>query len=167
MGTTGLIAKNLTFLILVPGTVGYYVPVRMIAGVRLNELAWTAVSVPGLLLLCGGGALMAWCIWHFTWTGQGTPAPFDPPVHLVVRGPYRVVRNPMYLGMVLVNLGWAVLLGSVGVLEYAALVWVGFHLFVLGVEEPGLGARFGADYAAYCAAVRRWLPGRAYRPRGV
>ena len=162
-----VLAKNLAFLILVPGTVGYYVPVRMIAGTRLNDVHWSAASVPGLLLLGAGGALMLWCFWHFTWTGRGTAAPFDPPVRLVVRGPYRYLRNPMYVGMVLFNLGWAALLRSTGVAEYALALWLGFHLFVWLVEEPGLRLRFGTDYETYCRAVRRWLPGVPYRPAGA
>ena len=162
-----VLAKNLAFLVLVQGTVGYYVTVRWIAGARLSDIRWEAGSVPGLGLLVVGGALMVWCFWHFTWTGRGTAAPFDPPVRLVVRGPYRFARNPMYVGMVLVNLGWAALLGSPAVAEYAAAAWIFFHLFVWLVEEPGLRLRFGADYEAYCRAVRRWLPGTPYSPPGA
>ena len=157
-------AKNLAFLVLVPGTVGYYLPVRVIARTALGDIRWGATSPAGLLLLCAGWALVLWCHWRFATTGRGTPAPFDPPARLVVRGAYRFVRNPMYLAMMLVNLGWAVLLRSTGIVEYVAVTWVFFHLFVMGVEEPGLRVRFGADYEAYCRAVRRWLPGRGYSP---
>jgi protein-S-isoprenylcysteine O-methyltransferase Ste14 len=81
-----------------------------------------------------------------------------PTKHLVVSGLYRNVRNPMYVGVVGVILGQGLLLGDVRVLGYGALVWVIFHLFVIGYEEPTLRKRFASEYDAYRASVPRWIP---------
>jgi protein-S-isoprenylcysteine O-methyltransferase Ste14 len=154
--------KNLLFTVFVPGTVAVFIPYRIIAGEgnRLGlvtpRLLWSAP-----LFLLGAG-LYFWCLWHFAVTGRGTPAPIDPPKRLVVRGLYRRVRNPMYLAVLLVVAGWVVLSRSARVLEYGVGVAVVFHLFVVFVEEPLLRRRFGPSYEAYCRAVRRWVPGRAY-----
>lgn len=73
-------------------------------------------------------------------------------------GLYRRVRNPMYLGVVSAVLGQGVLFGRTGLLAYAAVVWLAFHLFVLAYEEPTLKARYGADYDAFRRAAPRWIP---------
>lgn len=157
-----LLLKNAFFFVVVPGTVGVYVPVWVIARGALARVAWGPPAYASLLPIALGAAGLFWCIWDFGAAGRGTPAPFDPPKRLVVRGLYRYVRNPMYGSLLLVITGWALLLGSVTILEYAAGGWLFFHLFVVVVEEPGLRARFGDPYVAYCRAVRRWLPGRRY-----
>jgi protein-S-isoprenylcysteine O-methyltransferase Ste14 len=77
---------------------------------------------------------------------------------LKLSGPYRFVRNPMYVGVVAIVLGEALLLGAVALLWYAAVVWLAFHLFVLGYEEPTLGRSFGDEYKTYRENVPRWLP---------
>jgi protein-S-isoprenylcysteine O-methyltransferase Ste14 len=79
-------------------------------------------------------------------------------VRLVVTGLYRHVRNPMYLAVLAIVIGQALLLGSAGTLVYAAGLALGFHLFVVLYEEPTLRARFGDQYAAYCRQVPRWRP---------
>jgi protein-S-isoprenylcysteine O-methyltransferase Ste14 len=76
----------------------------------------------------------------------------------VISGLYRYVRNPMYVGVVSIILGEALVLGSGGVLIYAAVVALGFHLFVVLYEEPTLRRTYGAQYDGYCTLVRRWLP---------
>jgi protein-S-isoprenylcysteine O-methyltransferase Ste14 len=105
-----------------------------------------------------GGSLALWCILTFVLLGKGTPAPFDPPRHLVVAGPYRYVRNPMYLGAGLALAGAALVYRSIALLSYTALFLLATHLFVVFYEEPTLSRLFGADYQAYRAKVRRWLP---------
>jgi len=75
-----------------------------------------------------------------------------------VTGLYRYVRNPMYLGVLAMILGPALLLGSRGTLVYGLGVALGFHAFAVLYEEPTLRARFGAEYVAYCRPVRRRLP---------
>jgi protein-S-isoprenylcysteine O-methyltransferase Ste14 len=114
----------------------------------------------GLVMLALGAALMLWGWAEFATRGRGTPAPVDPPRRLVVRGPYRYVRNPLYVAAVLVLLGQAALYASPALAAYAAVFWVASHLFVVGYEERGLARRFGPDYQAYRAAVPRWVPRR-------
>lgn len=94
---------------------------------------------------------------RFAAQGIGTPAPVFPTRHLVVTGLYRFVRNPMYVAVVASILGQSLILGNVTLLEYAGLVWLLFHIFVLAYEEP-LRASFGSEYRIFCAEVPRWIP---------
>jgi protein-S-isoprenylcysteine O-methyltransferase Ste14 len=155
-----LLLKNLLFTLLVPGTVAVWIP-----------LAWSRrfASTPASFLLAlpvflTGATLYAWTTLNFAVIGKGTPAPIDAPRKLIVRGPHRYVRNPMYLGVLIVILGWTIAYRALPLLAYMAAVALAFHLVVLIVEEPALRRKFGDEYAAYCRAVRRWLPGRPYRP---
>ncbi len=159
-----LFAKNVVFAVFVPGLLGYWAPWRWVAGVSPRDVTWGPRELAALIPVALGTAGLLWSIWHFAVTGRGTPAPFDPPKRLVVRGLYRVVRNPMYVSVLTVVLGWSILLWSLPVAAYGAAGWVVFHGFVTLIEEPSLRAKFGADYAAYCGAVRRWMPGRRYDP---
>jgi protein-S-isoprenylcysteine O-methyltransferase Ste14 len=111
----------------------------------------------GVLIVLGAGGLLD-SFGRFAVQGVGTPAPVFPTRHLVVTGLYRYVRNPMYVAVVSTILGQALVLGSVALLEYGALVWLGFCLFVVVYEEPTLRASFGSEYANFCAAVPRWIP---------
>jgi len=159
-----LFLKNFLFTVFVPGSVAVFIPYRIVvrADPGLVFAPWRLLWSAPLFLL--GAGIYFWCLWNFAVTGRGTPAPIDPPKRLVVRGLYRHVRNPMYLGVLLVVAAWAAVAGSGRVVEYGLGVAVVFHLFVVLVEEPLLRHRFGASYEAYCRAVSRWLPGRAYRP---
>lgn len=112
----------------------------------------------GAWLIADGSALTAWCVNLFNVQGRGTPLPLDPPKQFVVAGPYRVVRNPMMLGLFLLLGGQALLYGSRAVLLYLVLVMGLAHLFIALVEEPQLKRRFGASYEAYRRQVPRWLP---------
>jgi len=90
--------------------------------------------------------------------GKGTPAPFDPPQRLVMRGPYRFVRNPMYIGAGLTLAGAGLYYESFFLLSYAGVFLLVCHLFVIGYEEPTLRRTFGDEYEEYCRKVRRWWP---------
>jgi protein-S-isoprenylcysteine O-methyltransferase Ste14 len=117
---------------------------------------WTAV--PGLVLIVLGGALAVACVGLFVVRGRGTPAPFDPPREFVAVGPYRLVRNPMYIGALAVLAGFGLLLHSGAILLFS-LAWLALaHWFVVAYEEPALRRKFGATYEDYCRAVSRWLP---------
>jgi protein-S-isoprenylcysteine O-methyltransferase Ste14 len=107
-----------------------------------------------------GAAIGLPCIWEFAWRGLGTPAPFDPPRRLVVTGPYRWVRNPMYLGMGIALLGEAIVFPHLTrvILIMIATMWVAVSVFIIAFEEPVLRTMFGKDYEAYCREVRRWIP---------
>lgn len=122
-------------------------------------------TVLGLLIASAGVSLMIACIVQFVRHGEGTPAPMDSPQHLVVRGPYRYVRNPMYLGGLLVLLGQIVLRPSWELLMYSALWFGAMAVLVVTYEEPTLHVRFGDAYADYRDAVPRWIP-RLGKPYG-
>jgi protein-S-isoprenylcysteine O-methyltransferase Ste14 len=154
--------RTLIFLLLVPGTLLFYVPIAIGRAAppsfALGPLRWL-----GLLPLALGTAALLWCARDFAVRGRGTPAPIDPPRVLVVQGLYRYVRNPMYVGAVLVLLGHSLWFGSPALLGYLAAVFCGFHLFVVLYEEPALTRRFGDAYRDYLASVPRWLPRRPDR----
>ena len=95
---------------------------------------------------------------RFALEGLGTPAPVAAPTLLIVTGFYRHVRNPMYVGVVAMVVGQALLFANVALLVYAAVLWVVFHLFVTAYEEPALRRQFGADYEAFARHVPRWIP---------
>jgi len=117
-----------------------------------------APQLLGLVVTLLGACLALWCIFTFAFVGRGTPAPFDPPRHLVIRGPYEIVRNPMYLGAGLALAGAALFYQSVALAVYAAAFLLLTHLFVLLYEEPTLRRTFGDEYGAYCRRVGRWFP---------
>lgn len=159
-----LFLKNVLFTILVPGTVAVFVPLRIVQ--RMGQASpWDSRrALPAVPFFILGTAIYFWCLWDFAVTGRGTPAPVDPPTQLVVRGLYRYVRNPIYVGVLLVITGWTVLYRSAAVLAYGVAVAVAFHLFVVLVEEPLLRRRFGEAYDAYCRTVHRWVPGHKKTP---
>lgn len=121
-------------------------------------------SVPPWLQPVGGalvvlGAVLALtCVASFALVGKGTPAPFDAPREFVAAGPYRYVRNPMYIGALAVILGFGLILRSPGALAVAVVFAVLAHSFVVLYEEPSLERRFGAAYRKYKATVNRWWP---------
>src|SRR5215471_19143048 len=115
---------------------------------RLAGLAFIIAGVPGLLDSFARFALQ----------GLGTPAPIAPPRNLVVTGLYRYVRNPIYVALVAIILGQAVLMGDWRLIVYGALLWLFFHVVVMAYEEPTLERTFGREYEAFRAAVPRWIP---------
>jgi len=117
-------------------------------------------QVVGTVVAAGGGVIALWCILSFAVVGRGTPAPFDPPRHLVVSGPYALVRNPMYIGAGLALGGASLFYQSFALLGYAAAFLLVTHLFVVVYEEPTLRRTFGTVYESYCRQVGRWWPRR-------
>ena len=112
----------------------------------------------GWALALADALLAAWCIATFVARGRGTPAPFDPPREFVAAGPYRYVRNPMYIGGFGVLLGAGLIVRSPSIVGLAFLFLLLTHLLVLLYEEPALASRFGEPYLRYKSSVRRWLP---------
>ena len=155
----GPIVGTIAFFVLAPGTFAFYVPWRITHWQLAPPLlgVWALRPVGAVLALVGLLGLVE-SFSRFAIHGRGTPAPVMPPKRLVVTGLYRYVRNPMYVAVLSIVVGQALLFGSRRLLAYAALAWVTVHLWVLLYEEPVSRARFGADYAAYTAAVRRWWP---------
>jgi protein-S-isoprenylcysteine O-methyltransferase Ste14 len=155
---------SLAFVALVPGTVVGIVP-YLLCGWTLAPpfLGTSATRWLGGALLVAAAPLFASFVGRFVVEGHGTPAPVAPPRRLVVGGPFRHTRNPGYVAVVSLVVGQGLVFGSPRVLVYAALLALGFHLFVVLYEEPTLRRTFGAEYDAYCRAVPRWLPRRPSR----
>ena len=153
-----LFLKNLLFTVLVPGTVAVLLPWRLASASLASRPPTVTDWLPAAPAFLAGASIYFWCLWDFGRTGRGTPAPIDPPKTLVVRGLYRYVRNPMYVGVLLVIAGWALLVRARDLAFYGASVATAFHLFVVFVEEPMLRRQFGASYDAYCQQVSRWWP---------
>jgi protein-S-isoprenylcysteine O-methyltransferase Ste14 len=153
------VLATVVFLFLAPGTIAGLIPF-WISGWRfepsffgLEPVRWFGV----LLMALAAPVLLESCA-RFALEGLGTPAPVLPTKHLVVKGFYRYMRNPMYVAVVLIIAGQALLLGNVVLLVYAAVVWAAFFGFVLSYEEPKLRKTYGAEYEAYRAQVPRWIP---------
>ena len=151
------VLRTLVFTILVAGLWTVALPYWLLSPGLRPHLA--GVGIAGALLVASGSALYVTCaFWGFALRGQGTPAPIDPPKKLVVEGPYRFVRNPMYWSVVSVMLGEAILLRALSLALWAAVFFSGASLFVILYEEPVLRRKFGAAYEDYCRRVPRWLP---------
>jgi protein-S-isoprenylcysteine O-methyltransferase Ste14 len=155
MSGLSLALRNLLFTIVVPGSGGVYLPWLILTrnGASLAPVAWYAAAVIAI-----GVVLYLWCVWVFSTAGRGTPGTWDPPRRFVAVGPYRWVRNPIYVAALVIVGGEAWLFGSVPLLLYAAALAAGFHLLVTGYEERTLRARFGEQYETYRHTVRRWIP---------
>lgn len=157
-GAVPLAPRILRAILALPGVVLGVVPLTLVALAGppvFRGAPWPLVAAAAG---AGGAALMAWTIALFAQRGRGTLAPWDAPRRLVVAGPYRHVRNPMMVGVVLV------LLGEVAAFRAPFLgAWLGFCLvaipvFIPLVEERRLLRRFGAEYERYRSAVPRWIP---------
>ena len=147
------------FLIIAPGIVAGFAPWWISKwNVQVPFLGFVPLRALGALLLVVSVLVLLESFARFALQGVGTPAPVFPTRHLVVNGLYRYVRNPMYLAVVSIIFGQAMILGSVSLLAYGVLVWLTFHLFVLAYEEPTLRKTFGTEYDAFCANVPRWVP---------
>jgi protein-S-isoprenylcysteine O-methyltransferase Ste14 len=149
--------KTIIFMLLVPGLLMGVMPIWLVQTepplFSFGILRWLAVP-----LWAAGVAIVLWCAWAFTVRGDGTPSPTDPPRKLVVSGLYRNVRNPIYLGVLSVFIGYVFWHPSRALLFCPLIVAVSAHLFVIIYEEPHLHKTFGAAYKKYCESVPRWLP---------
>jgi protein-S-isoprenylcysteine O-methyltransferase Ste14 len=155
-----LIVRNLVFTVVVPGLGGAWVPWWILTrhGRAATPTAWEAIPV-----IAAGAALYVWCVWNFAAVGRGTPGLWDAPSRVVAAGPYRWVRNPIYVAALVIVLGEAWLFTSPWLLAYAGIMAVFFHLFVTGYEERTLRRRFGDTYLEYRSTVPRWIPRRPCR----
>lgn len=142
----------LAFLAL-PGIVAFAIPIYWLISTSRTEV----VQPLGLLLLVVGCIGLLWCVRDFYVFGKGTLAPWSPPRHLVTAGLYRYSRNPMYVSVLLILLGWAVSFDGRGLYWYAILTAVAFQLRVVLFEEPWLARTHPAGWEHYVRRVRRWL----------
>jgi protein-S-isoprenylcysteine O-methyltransferase Ste14 len=153
------IIGSVIFFFIAPFTIAGVVP-WWITGwqPRYPEFALPIVQAAGALIAALGALMLIDSFARFALKGLGTPAPVFPTKHLVVDGLYRYVRNPIYVGVVAAILGQALIFASPGLVLYGLFIWLGFHLFVAGYEEPTLRATFGDEYETFCKNVRRWIP---------
>jgi protein-S-isoprenylcysteine O-methyltransferase Ste14 len=149
-----MLARAFVAFLAMPGVVAGLIPVLLVMGEahRHNGFA------PGFVLLAAGVVLLLWCVRDFYVAGKGTLAPWAPPQHLVVVGLYRHVRNPMYVAVLTVVLGWSVAFTSAWLALYAVVLALAFHVRVVWYEEPWLRRRYGDQWSGYAGAVPRWLP---------
>jgi protein-S-isoprenylcysteine O-methyltransferase Ste14 len=148
--------RSLLFLIIAPGMVAGYIPLALLRKgpqIETGFLAYVALPLWGI-----GIVMLLWSFWNFLIQGRGTPAPIDPPKELVVIGFYRYVRNPMYVGVFLMIIGYFLWFKFVALIIYLAIAFLTVHLFVTRYEEPTLKRMFGAAYEEYLNRVPRWIP---------
>jgi len=157
MRTITATAGSAVFLLIAPGVVAGLVP-WWLTGWRTGAAHPAPVQITGAVLAAAGAAALLAAFAQFAIQGRGTPAPPAPTEQLVVRGLYRYVRNPMYLAVLAVITGQALLLGRPVLLGYAAAVAAASITFVYGYEQPTLARRYGAQYEAYRRAVPGWWP---------
>jgi protein-S-isoprenylcysteine O-methyltransferase Ste14 len=136
-----------------PGMVAFAVPIAIGLSGRSPVQHVPAATA----LLIAGVVLLLWCVREFYVAGRGTLAPWAPPEGLVTSGPYRFSRNPMYVAVFVILLGWWLLWDRTVLLIYALGVLCAFHLRVVLAEEPWAARRFGAQWEAYRDRVPRWL----------
>ena len=149
---TPIFMRAVIAFLALPGVVAFLVPA---AWVRLSRqtLSWPF----GLLMAALGISGLLWCVRDFYVSGKGTLAPWAPPQELVVVGLYRYSRNPMYVSVVLILLGWAISFHSAGLLVYALAMALAFHLRVILGEESWLARVHGSAWQQYSRRVRRWF----------
>ncbi|RQG99581.1 methyltransferase family protein [Natrarchaeobius oligotrophus] len=159
MGSISTYLKTIVFTILVPGIVAVAVPQLLARWRKHPELPLNEHLARGLgiLSLVSGILLYVYTSFQFVSEGEGTPSPTDEPKHLVTGGIYAHSRNPMYIGVLLVILGQALLRRSVAILWWGAGMWIGFHNRAIGYEEPHLLEKHGEEYEKYREEVPRWF----------
>ena len=149
-----LLLRALAAFLALPGTVAFVVPLLIAAPAIRDRLPFRLTALVPLL---AGVALLLWCVRLFLVQGKGTLAPWDPPRQLVVSGPYAFSRNPMYVAVLLILIGWAIGFHSLSLLLYAAVVLVAFHLRIRLGEEPWLKDTYHDKWARYASHVPRWV----------
>jgi protein-S-isoprenylcysteine O-methyltransferase Ste14 len=150
---------SFVFLLLAPGIVAGILPWSISGWTFATPFAgYEILRVVGIVVIAAGLIPLLDAFARFALEGEGTPAPLAPTKRLVVSGPYRYVRNPIYVGVLALILGQTMLFASWPLLVYAAVIATAFHLFVVFYEEPTLRSSYGTQYEAFCAAVPRWLP---------
>jgi len=145
--------RALIAFLLLPGMVAFAFPAIWVLGHETVRL----VHPFGLVPLATGAAALLCCIRDFYIVGRGTLAPWSPPERLVRVGLYRYSRNPMYVAVGLILLGWAVSFHSMVLLAYVVVVIVAFHLRIVLGEEPWMARTFASEWRPYAEAVPRWL----------
>jgi protein-S-isoprenylcysteine O-methyltransferase Ste14 len=153
------LVRALAYATIFVGFLGVFLPAKILESAGVSAPAVIhAPQVAGMILGAAGAAFGLWCILAFVFVGKGTQMPLDPPRHLVVRGPYKYMRNPMYIGGGLALAGVALYFESIELIVYGAALSGIIYVFVVVYEERVLAEKFGPEYDAYCRQVGRWLP---------
>jgi protein-S-isoprenylcysteine O-methyltransferase Ste14 len=153
-----LVRAFLAVLIL-PGTMGFLIPLAAIERAWPERPMWS-----GLAIVATGSVLLGWCVREFLVVGRGTLAPWWPPARFVTTGPFAYSRNPIYVAMLVIIAGWAVVYGSQAIAIYGVVMFVLFHIRTLAGEEPTLAGAFGREWDEYRRRVPRWLAFRTGSP---
>lgn len=148
-----LFLRALAAFLILPGVVAGLIPWLLAAPNLRRGQVWR----PGLIVIGIGLVILLWCVRDFYVAGKGTLAPWDPPKHLVQVGLYQYTRNPMYLGVLTIVTGWALLARSRSLIAYLIVVAVMFHARVVFFEEPWLAQTFGEEWPRYKARIPRWM----------
>ena len=148
-----LLPKAILAFLALPGMVAFLIPLVLVAPGGLDTFS----NPLGLLPLCVGIVCLLWCVVEFYRAGRGTLAPWTPPKALVVTGLYRYSRNPMYVAVLLILLGWAIGFRSWTLGSYAVMIAIAFHLRVVLNEEPFLMRAHGEAWQRYESTVPRWF----------
>jgi protein-S-isoprenylcysteine O-methyltransferase Ste14 len=151
-----LLPKAIVAFLALPGVVAFLIPLALLAPGGLGTFSNPVGFVP----LCIGIVCLLWCVVEFYRSGRGTLAPWTPPKALVVTGLYRYSRNPMYVAVLLILLGWAIGFRSWTLGSYAVMIAIAFHLRVVLNEEPFLMRTHGEAWRHYASSVPRWLGAR-------
>jgi protein-S-isoprenylcysteine O-methyltransferase Ste14 len=146
------------FFVVAPGTVVGLVPLLITRWeITGSGLPWRLLQAIGVVLIVAGLIPPVHAFVQFVKAG-GTPMPIAPTQRLVVTGFNRYVRNPMYLGLIVVMLGQALLFGSLALVLWAAAFWIITASFVRWYEEPTLVDEYDGEYEEYRRHVHAWLP---------
>ncbi|MGI9323716.1 MAG: methyltransferase family protein [Pseudomonadales bacterium] len=161
--SVGLAIRNIAMIVLFPGTVAFYIPYRILDPISFPEpTSWLWTQYLSVLFLLIGASILLRSIWSFAHVGRGTLAPFDETQRLIVVGLYRFVRNPMYVGVVLILLAESWFFMSFDLLQYTGLCFLVANVVIIGYEENRLRHKYGNEYRRYCGHVGRWIPGKSY-----
>ena len=151
--------KSAVATIVVPGTVCVLIPFYILNRAQISMTPPLGILQVMAILIAGlGTCMIIWVSTAFVRQGKGTPIPIDPPTRFVVTGLYRYVRNPMYVGAVLIVLAEVVYFQYAWLVLYAIGLWAVLHIALVSFEEPQLKKRFGSDYEQYLKNVPRWIP---------
>jgi protein-S-isoprenylcysteine O-methyltransferase Ste14 len=154
MSNNNLFFQAILAFILLPGIFAFFLPLIISYFDPWNH----PFFLPGSLVVVLGIILLLWCIRDFYVSGKGTLAPWRPPQNLVIIGPYHFIRNPMYMSVFLLVLGWGIFFYSPILILYDFMLFIIFHIFVIKFEEPWLHEQFGKSWEIYRKNVPRWLP---------
>jgi protein-S-isoprenylcysteine O-methyltransferase Ste14 len=145
--------RALIAFLALPGMVAFVIPAWWLSSLGHEEVMHPLGFLPFLIGVVG----LLWCVRDFYVAGKGTLAPWSPPKHLVVTGPFRWSRNPIYVAMLVVLIGWAVTYWSRALAVYTVVMFVAFHIRTILGEEPRLAREFGEEWRRYVKRVPRWI----------